>query len=284
MAFFTAPYFLSRGEIKVIIKSMSGFLVLMLIVFILNFFYRILPNRGAYKQIYLNFYDYFKQIILSNIKPLKIALAITAILSVGLLFHFQNYISYIIEDIFCLVNFFLLVMVFSPQKDLSKKGFPFEIFGFIYFLIFMFYSAGLLVFDTFYNVEFSRDDMWIYGYGITIISYIICIATLRGFMERRLVPEEIVFLGMIMLVTLEFITYYGIGFFGGIEWYNPSAYDNNMFGDITTIINQGVFLTSQNQILDKSTKEIWGYIILNGTDVLTITAVLGYVVQKFMEK
>ena len=87
-----------------------------------------------------------------------------------------------------------------------------------------------------------------------------------------------------MLVTLEFITYYGIGFFGRIECYNSSAYDNNMFGDITTTINQGIFLTSQNQILDKSTKEIWGYIILNGTDVLTITVVLGYVVQKFMEK
>ena len=57
-----------------------------------------------------------------------------------------------------------------------------------------------------------------------------------------------------------------------------------MFGDITTIINQGIFLTSQNQILDKSTKKIWGYIILNGTDVLTITAVLGYVVQKFISK
>ena len=29
--------------------------------------------------------------------------------------------------------------------------------------------------------------------------------------------------------------------------------------------------------------EIWGFIILNGTDVLTITAVLGYLMQKFIE-
>ena len=267
-----------------IIKVMFGFFVLMLICFILNFFLPYFAKHRSSQTGFLNFYDYFSQIILSNIKSLKIVLAITAILFIRLLFPFQNYITYIIDDILYLTDFSLLVMVFSPRKNPSKIGFPFEIFGFIYFVIFMFYSAGLLVFDIFYNVEFLRENMWIYGYGITIISYIICIATLRGFMERKLVPEEIVFLGMIMLVTLEFITYYGIGFFGRIECYNSSAYDNNMFGDITTTINQGIFLTSQNQILDKSTKEFWGYIILNGTDVLTITVVLGYVVQKFMEK
>ena len=179
-----------------IIKTMLGFFLLMLIVFILNFFYRILPNKGVHKQVFLNFYDYFNQIILSNIKSLKIVLVITAILSVRLLFPFQNYVTYIIDDILYLADYFLLVMVFSPQKNSSRIGFPFEIFGFIYFVIFMFYSAGLLVFDIFYNVEFLRENMWIYGYGITIISYIICIATLRGFMERKLVPEEIVFLGM----------------------------------------------------------------------------------------
>lgn len=56
-----------------------------------------------------------------------------------------------------------------------------------------------------------------------------------------------------------------------------------MFGDITTTINQGIFIASQSQILERSPMEIWGYIILNGTDVLTITAVLGYLVQKFIE-
>ena len=57
----------------------------------------------------------------------------------------------------------------------------------------------------------------------------------------------------------------------------------NIFGDITTIINQGIFIASQSQILERTDSEIWGYIILNGTDVLTITVVLGYLVQKFME-
>ena len=107
-------------------------------------------------------------------------------------------------------------------------------------------------------------------------------------LERELSKQEIILLGMIMLTTLEFITYYGIGFFGGIKWYNynPLEYEFsilNIFGDITTIINQGIFIASQSEILERTASEIWGYVILNGTDVLTITVVLGYLVQKFME-
>lgn len=59
---------------------------------------------------------------------------------------------------------------------------------------------------------------------------------------------------------------------------------SDIFGDITGIINQGIFIASQSQILERTPTEIWRYVILNGTDVLTITAVLGYLVQKFMEK
>ena len=103
-------------------------------------------------------------------------------------------------------------------------------------------------------------------------------------MERNLSKEEIILLGMIMLTTLEFITYYGIGFFGGLKWYKHNiSEDPTIFGDITSIINQGIFIASQSQILERSAMEVWGYIILNGTDVLTITVVLGYLVQKFIE-
>ena len=145
-----------------------------------------------------------------------------------------------------------------------------------------------MVFDIFYAIDSLKDGMWMYGYSITVISYVICIATLSRFMERDLSKQEIILLGMIMLTTLEFITYYGIGFFGGIKWYDydPLEYEFsilNLFGDITTIINQGIFIASQSQILERSAGEIWGYVILNGTDVLTITVVLGYLVQKFME-
>ena len=101
------------------------------------------------------------------------------------------------------------------------------------------------------------------------------------FMERDLATLEITFMGMIMMTALEFITYYGIGFFNGIKWYNPQEFEVNIFGDITNIINHGIYLASQSQILERSPMEIWGYIILNGTDILSVTVVLGYVVQKF---
>ena len=160
-----------------------------------------------------------------------------------------------------------------------------EIFGFTYSVVFMFYFAGGLVFDIFYFNDFFRKDMWIYGYIVTIVSYVVCIATLRGFMERKLSNEEIVFLGMIMLTTLEFITYYGIGFFSGMDYFNMQDYEGNkFFANVTQVVNHGIYVASQSQILERNDMEVWGNIILNGTDVLTITAVLGYVVQKFMEK
>ena len=65
-------------------------------------------------------------------------------------------------------------------------------------------------------------------------------------MERDLAKEEIIFLGMSMTTTLEFITYYGVGFFGEIRWYNPQDFEDilNIFGDITAIINQGIFISA----------------------------------------
>jgi len=226
--------------------------------------------------------------VVSNTKKIKFIVVIMVSLIILPLTPLQLEIEFIFEDLLSTITFFVLVIIFAPQENPSDKGFPVEIFGFIYSIIFMYYSAGVLVFDVFYAIDSLKDDMWIYGYSITVISYVICIATLSRFMERELSKQEIILLGMIMLTTLEFITYYGIGFFGGIKWYNydPLAYEFdilNIFGDITTIINQGIFIASQSQILERSASEIWGYIILNGTDVLTITVVLGYLVQKFME-
>ena len=98
-----------------------------------------------------------------------------------------------------------------------------------------------------------------------------------------------------MMLALEFIVYYGVGFFGGIKWYTyeiltSETYDTyefslvEIFGDITSIINQGIVLASQSQLEEISLSDIWGYIILNGTDMLTVTVVVGYLVQKFMEQ
>ena len=272
-----------------------GYGLMGLIFLVLRFFYHILPKKNprnnlihAIKEDLIILYSYAKKIVVSNPTKFKFIAMFTVCLMILPITPLQIEIEYILEDFFSTLMFFLLVIVFAPKKNPAERGFPVEIFGFIYSIIFMYYSAGVLVFDVFYAIDSLKNDMWIYGYSITVISYVICIATLSRFMERDLSKQEIILLGMIMLTTLEFITYYGIGFFGGIKWYNydPLTYEFSLveiFGDITSIINQGIFIASQSQILERTDSEIWGYIILNGTDVLTITVVLGYLVQKFME-
>ena len=275
---------------------MLGYFIMGMIFLVLRFFYHILPKKSsqnnllrAIKEDFAILYAYAKQIVISNSKKSKIIAAIMVCLIILPLTSLQIEIEHVVEDFLSTIMFFVLVMIFAPQKNPSDKGFPVEIFGFIYSIIFMYYSAGVLVFDIFYAIDSLKEDMWIYGYSITVISYVICIATLSRFMERELSKQEIIILGMIMLTTLEFITYYGIGFFGGeikTFTYDPLEYEmsiSNIFGDITGTINQGIFIASQSQILERTSSEIWGYIILNGTDVLTITVVLGYLVQKFME-
>ena len=233
----------------------------------------------AIKNDLVNLYVYLKQIVLSHPKKIKTIVVIMIVLSVLLIINPQVEVlnSFNFLDVFeyalSTIMFLLLTIIFTPQEDSSCKRFPVEIFGFIYSIIYMFYSAGAFVVATFYASNFLEEDMWIYGYSVTIIAYVICTATLRRFIERDLTKEGITLLGMIMITTLEFMTYYGIGFFSGIKGYNPHAYESNIFGDITNVINQGIFIASQSQILERSAMEIWGYIILNGTDVLTITVV-----------
>ena len=277
------------------IVLMLGYFVMGLIFTVVRFFQHVLYRKNsqpglvrAVRNDFLILYAYAKQIIVSNPKKFKTVGAIMLCLIILPLTPLQIEIEYIIEDFLGAIMFFLLVVVFAPQENSSDEEFPVEIFGFIYSIIFMYYSAGNLVLDIFYAMNSLDENMWIYGYGVTIISYVICIATLSRFMERKLSKVEIILLGMIMMTTLEFMTYYGIGFFGGMQWHNydPLTYEMslaNIFGDITAIINQGIFIASQSQILERTDSEIWGYIILNGTDVLTITAVLGYLVQKFMD-
>lgn len=270
---------------------MFGYFVMGLLFLVVRFFYHILPKKSsrenltqAVKNDCVILYAYVKQIILSHSQIFKVILGLIAVNIILPLLPLHIDVKDVIQDAFFVLIFLLLVIIFAPQDNPANKEFPVEIFGFIYSIIFMFYCSGLLVFDISYIVHSYKDDMWFYGYIITLISYIICIATLRRFMERDLSKEEIILLGMIMLTTLEFITYYGIGFFGGLKWYKGVITDEmTIFGDMTVIINQGIFIASQSQILERSAMEVWGYIILNGTDVLTITVVLGYLVQKFME-
>lgn len=287
-------FFLREYQVMVVLTF--GYLIIALMFLVVRFFYHIFLGKRssdnfvrAIREDLTSLHDYAKQIIVSNPKKFKFVAAIMVCLTVLPLMPLQLTIKYIFEDFLAAIIFVFLLIVFAPQDDQPDTGFPVEVFGFIYSIIFMYYSAGNLVFDIFYVLDSLNEGMWVYGYIVTVISYIICIATLSRFMERKLSKQEIILLGMIMMTTLEFITYYGIGFFGGIKWYtyDPLTYDmslTNIFGDITTIINQGIFIASQSQILERSSAEIWGYVILNGTDVLTVTAVLGYLVQKFMEK
>ncbi|MBQ6976333.1 MAG: hypothetical protein IJQ16_07255 [Selenomonadaceae bacterium] len=273
-----------------------GYFIMGLTFLILRFVYHIVPKKNspenfihAVKNDFANLHDYAKQIILSHPKKLEL-IAVIIIVLVGLLilipqvgvmgaFDFLDVLEYALS----MIMFFLLVIIFAPKENPLHKGFPIEIFGFIYSIVFMFYSASALVVSIFFVNDIFKESVWIYGYCVTVIAYVICIATLSRFMERNLSRGEIILLGMLMVTTLEFITYYGVGFFGRIQNYNPQAYESNIFGDMTNVINQGLFIASQSQILERSAMEVWGYIILNGTDVLTITAVLGYLVQKFIE-
>ena len=238
----------------------------------------------AVKKDFISIYDDMKQIILSNRKAIKFIIVGIVAINVAKTMPLKTETLYIIDDALSAIIGVSLILIFTPREDSSRTGFPIEIFGFIFSVIFMFYCAGNLVFDLFYENDFFKEDMWMFGYSVTILSYVACIASLRGFMERNLSKEEIVLLGLIMMITLEFITYYGIGFFSGMKWYDPADYETDIFGNITNVINQGIYVASQSQILERTPMEVWGNIVLNGTDALTITAVLGYMAQKFIEK
>ena len=283
-----------------IILLTLGYVLMGLIFLIFRLVYHVFTKNlsqdnivSAIREDCISLYDYAKQIVVSNPKKAKIVAVIMVCLIILLIMPFQMEIEYATEESFLgTVMFIMFLIVFTPKDDPSNTGFPVEIFGFIYSVFFMFYCASNFVIDVFYANEALKDDMWIYGYIVTLISYAICITFLSQFIKRDVSKQEIILLGLIMMMTLEFIVYYGVGFFGGIKWYTHEilTYDTyefsiaEIFGDITSIINQGIVLASQSQLSDISLSDIWGYIILNGTDMLTVTVVVGYLVQKFMEK
>lgn len=212
------------------IRLMLGYFVMGLIFLILRFFYHILPKKSSHnnfiqavKDDFANLYNYVKQILSSHPKKIKTIVVIMIVLSVLLIIQPQVEDLYYFDflDVFeyalSTIMFFLLIIIFMPREDASSKKFPIEIFWFIYSIIYMFYSASAFVVATFYASHFFEEDMWIYGYSVTVIAYVICIATLRRFIERDLTKEEITLLGMIMITTLEFMTYYGVGFLAELK-------------------------------------------------------------------
>ena len=231
-----------------------------------------------------NLYAYNREIIVSNPIKIKMIVVIIACSIISLMMPIEEEIISLLDCGLSAIISFLMVVIYAPHEDPTNKEFPVEIFGFIYSIVLMYCSAGEFVIEFFETNDSFNENTWFYGYMVVLISYVICIATLSNFMDRNLTRLEIIFVGMIMMSVLEFMTYYGIGFCGGMESYDPKIFENSILEGIMTIINQGIFIASQSQILERSTKEICGYIILNGTDVLTITAVLGNELQKFMGK
>ena len=265
-----------------------GYFALGLIFLFLRFFYHIFKKNfiHAIKKDFFNVRDYYKKIIFSNPTKFKIICGCIVIFFIAANFQIENLI--IFDDFVSSIVFFLMLIIFAPREETDNKKFPVEIFGFIYSIVLMYCSAGEFLVEIFSANNLFHGDIWIYGYCIIVISYLICMATVSKFMEHDLSRIEIIFIGMIMMTVLEFLTYYGIGFLCGIKFYTPEEFWNifeksSPLEWFSMIINQGIYVASQSQILERDTPEILGNIILNGTDVLTITAVLGYVLQKFMD-
>ena len=139
-----------------------------LIFLIVRFFYHLTKTRSpdnlvrAMRGDWINLYDYAKQIVVSNPKKAKIVAVIMVCLIILLIMPFRIEIEYSTEECFLgTIMFTMFLIVFTPKDDPSNTGFPVEIFGFIYSVFFMFYSASNFVIDIFYANEALRDDMWI---------------------------------------------------------------------------------------------------------------------------
>ena len=203
-----------------------GYFAMGILFLVLRFFYHIFKKNffNAIKKDFFNVRDYYKKIIFSNPKKFKIIAGLIIIFAFAVNFQIGNLI--IFDDFVSTIIFFLMTIIFAPQDNSQQKNFPVEIFGFIYSIVLMYGSAGEFLVEIFSENNFFHQDMWIYGYCIIIISYLICMATVSKFMEHDLSRIEIIFIGMIMMTVLEFLTYYGIGFLCGIKFYTPEEFWN----------------------------------------------------------
>ena len=138
----------------------SGYFAMGIAFLILRVFYYIFYSTenvfSGIKNDFKNLYDYAKR----KSKKLKAVIVIAAVMIVISISPYSNDITVMrIEDVFSFALFFLLANIFLPSKNPEQKNFPFEIFGFIYSVIFMFFSAGTLVYKTFYLNEFFKEDI-----------------------------------------------------------------------------------------------------------------------------
>ena len=124
---------------------MFGYFVMGLIFLILRFFYHILPKKSLHKNLLhavkgdlVILYNYVKQIILSNPKKIEFIVVMMVCLVILPMTPLRLEIEFIVEDFFSAIMFFALVIIFAPKEHPADRGFPVEIFGFIYSIIFMY--------------------------------------------------------------------------------------------------------------------------------------------------
>ena len=181
------------GHQAMLILLTLGYLLMGLIFLIVRLFQHILPKNRSQNNLVqairgdlTSLYDYAKQIVVSNPKKAKVVAAIMVCLIILLMMPFRIEIEFETEELFLgTIMFIMFIMVFTPKEDPSNTGFPVEIFGFIYSVFFMFYCASNFVVDVFYVNEALRDDMWIYGYIVTLISYSIWYYVFKSIYKKR---------------------------------------------------------------------------------------------------
>lgn len=127
-----------------------GYVLMGLIFLIVRLVYHVLTKTRSQDSLVrairgdcISLYDYAKQIVVSNPKKAKIVAVIMVCLIILLIMPFQMEMEYATEECFLsTIMFTMFLMAFTPKDDPSNTGFPVEIFGFIYSVFFMFYSAS----------------------------------------------------------------------------------------------------------------------------------------------
>ena len=142
-----------------------GYVLMGLIFLIVRLVYHILTKSLSQENLVrairgdcISLYSYAKQIVVSNPKKAKIVAVIMGCLIILLIMPLQMEIEYATEE--CLLStimFTMFLIAFAPKDDPSNTGFPVEIFGFLYSVSFMFYSASNFVIDIFLRERSSQE-------------------------------------------------------------------------------------------------------------------------------
>ena len=134
------------------ITFVLGYFVMGLIYLVWRLFYHVWSKNNlisALKNDFAELYAYDREIILSNHIKIKIIVAIIACIIVSTLMPLEIEIISLLDCALSSIIYFLMLIIYSPQKNPTSKEFPVEIFGFIYSMVLMYCSAGEFVIEIF---------------------------------------------------------------------------------------------------------------------------------------